>query len=293
MNTDDRLNIFEDDDMSEGATSEDVVDTSNIVKESEDSAGSEQLSDSSEQHREVYEEVIHCQETQQREKGSMEDTALIDLKFRDIEKNILKQVGGYSSTPTTDNSVFKRDTLRFSLVNSDPTDTEEPRSRLMESDESTYRDRDAHRSRYHSDYDDYDYDDDDDTVENRKNIMITSLAVLAGLMLILVIVYTFNTVLRPLNDNGRIQELTRQVGKLEESIKEKEKTIEEQETDLEIYESQIESLQEQVDSMTESIETKDTEIKELNTTLEETQAELKEMQFRADMFQKYGPDWER
>lgn len=45
--------------------------------------------------------------------------------------------------------------------------------------------------------------------------------------------------------------------------------------------------------MTESIKTKDTEIKELNTTLEETQAELKEMQFRADMFQKYGPDWER
>lgn len=292
MNTDDRLNIFEDDDIPEGATSEDVVDTSNIVKESEDSAGSEQLSGSYEQHREVYEEVIHCQETQQREKGSMEDTALIDIKFRDIEKNILKQVGGYSSTSTTDNSVFKKDTIRFSLVNSDPTDTEEPRSRLMESDEITYRDRDAHRSRYHSDYDDYDYDD-DDTVENRKTIMITSLAVLAGLMLILVIVYTFNTVLRPLNDNGRIQELTRQVGKLEESIKEKEKTIEEQETDLEIYESQIESLQEQVDSMTESIETKDTEIKELNTTLEETQAELKEMQFRADMFQKYGPDWER
>lgn len=291
MNTDDRLNIFEDDDIPEGATSEDVVDTSNIVKESEDSAGSEQLSGSYEQHREVYEEVIHCQETQQREKGSMEDTALIDIKFRDIEKNILKQVGGYSSTSTTDNSVFKKDTIRFSLVNSDPTDTEEPRSRLMESDEITYRDRDAHRSRYHSDYDDY--DDDDDTVENRKTIMITSLAVLAGLMLILVIVYTFNTVLRPLNDNGRIQELTRQVGKLEESIKEKEKTIEEQETDLEIYESQIESLQEQVDSMTESIETKDTEIKELNTTLEETQAELKEMQFRADMFQKYGPDWER
>lgn len=266
---DDKLDIFEDD---TSELNEVIDDIENSTKEQE----------GEEQYLPGDDSIV-----EQSAKGLMEDTALIDIKFKDIEQNVMKQVlGTYSEKKANDKILGEPENIEKTRV-----------IRLQdvglfdrESITSRGNQRDLQDEEYTPHYED-DYIE--EKSEGTKMVLLLLGSFLLGVILTMACIMMFNNVLGPIKNTGNVNSLTNQVKRLEGLLEQANEDIATRDSDIELYINQVESLQEQIEEMETSIEDKDTNIEELKQTLDETEAELKEMQFRADMFQKYGPDWEK
>lgn len=217
-----------------------------------------------------------------------EDPAEFEQKFRDIEENVRKQVqssvGSGSLSRNKQPKIEKTDTIRITM---------EELNRAVESGEGFRQSTRVEQQQSIFNNTDDRYTEDYEDEHDNKNRILIGLSILSAVFALLFVILLFRSVLKPITDNGELLRLEKQVEQLENKIKEHEDTISKDSETIKNLQDNLEQTQSQLADSQNKVEEQEKEIKDLKDTLNLKELELKEMQFRADMFQKYGPDWEK
>lgn len=212
----------------------------------------------------------------QDDSGQVEDDQNINDKFNEIAHNVAIQSSANIGTqrikiPETQFDISRpSDTIRYS---------EKPSERTPENEEEHL-----------------DKDDEQRRLSEAKYVFHSILCMIIVGLSCVVFTYVFCRFTESTTStHNKIenQKLTATVSELKEQLSDKDKEIQGLLGQDKLDEEEKEQLRSEIDAAKIENDELQDEIDTLNNKLAETENELKEQRFRADMFQKYGPQWER
>lgn len=143
-------------------------------------------------------------------------------------------------------------------------------------------------------YDD-DYDDYNESWVSRHPVIYSFVLIIFVAAISIVGTYLFMTLTGGFTDGylrNQNKEYERTIEEMQSTIESKESELSELQTSLDEAVEQNAESEETIDGLNEDIDELEDKVAELQDDIAELRLELIEAQYRADMYQKYGPGWE-